>query len=80
MTVEVPRPPRHQGTAPAAGMVSNAHVQPVPRGMTMPTETMGAQVRASPSRGASQRGNGQPQPPAKASPQAPPAKAPPREP
>eukprot|EP00969_Alexandrium_andersonii_P235208 10384667-Alexandrium_andersonii.AAC.1 len=41
---EVPTPLGARGDA---GMVSNVHVQPAPRGMTMPTQTMGAQARAS---------------------------------
>eukprot|EP00969_Alexandrium_andersonii_P240264 10606178-Alexandrium_andersonii.AAC.1 len=56
-----------------AGVVSSIHVQPVPRGITMPAETTGAQVRASRPPGASQHGN---QPPQEPEAKAPPPKAP----
>eukprot|EP00969_Alexandrium_andersonii_P276900 12239328-Alexandrium_andersonii.AAC.1 len=45
---ELPTPLGARGNA---GIVSNVLVQPVPRGMTMPTQATGAQIRESRSQG-----------------------------
>eukprot|EP00969_Alexandrium_andersonii_P121390 5365673-Alexandrium_andersonii.AAC.1 len=49
---ELPTP---LGTRGSAGIVGNLHVQHAPRGIAMPAQTMGAQIRDSRPRGASTR-------------------------